>query len=159
MHCTKNEFSIKDFFSKCDQIRRKLRIWSHLLKKSLMENFIFCAVLVIIFFSWSSLLLSLYLNAYKIVLITLLQTCSSLDFHDKRNNQCPMRLPGNIFCSFLDFRTDLSLFPFLFRPQWLYDMIFDVNWKHISFLDRMAILFVPPVLECVWPLCVWHLKC
>ena len=28
-----------------DQIRRKLRIWSHLLKKSLMENFIFCAVL------------------------------------------------------------------------------------------------------------------
>ena len=38
------KFSIKNFFSKCDQIRRKLRIWSHLLKKSLMENFIFCAV-------------------------------------------------------------------------------------------------------------------
>ena len=35
------KFSIKDFFSKCDQILRKLRIWSHLLKKSLMENFIF----------------------------------------------------------------------------------------------------------------------
>ena len=34
----------KDFFSKWDQIRRKLRIWSHLLKKSLMENFIFCSV-------------------------------------------------------------------------------------------------------------------
>ena len=34
----------KDFFSKCDQIRRELRIWSYLLKKSLMENFIFCAV-------------------------------------------------------------------------------------------------------------------
>ena len=43
-HCTKMKFSIKDFFSKCDQIRRKLRIWSHLRKKSLMENFIFCAV-------------------------------------------------------------------------------------------------------------------
>ena len=40
----KMKFSIKEFFSKCDQIRRKLRIWSHLLKKSLMENFIFCAV-------------------------------------------------------------------------------------------------------------------
>ena len=26
-------------------MRRKLRIWSHLLKKSLMENFIFCTVL------------------------------------------------------------------------------------------------------------------
>ena len=38
-------FSIKDFFSKCDQILRKLRIWSHLLKKSIMENFIFCAML------------------------------------------------------------------------------------------------------------------
>ena len=40
----KMKFSIKDLFSKCDQIGRKLRIWSHLLKKSLMENFIFCAV-------------------------------------------------------------------------------------------------------------------
>ena len=41
----KMKFSIKDFFSKCDQVRRKLRIWSHLLKKFLMENFTFCAVL------------------------------------------------------------------------------------------------------------------
>ena len=40
----KMKFSIKDFFSKCDQIHRKLRIWSHLLAKSLMENFIFCVV-------------------------------------------------------------------------------------------------------------------
>ena len=38
------KFSIKDFFSKCDQIRKKLRIWSRLQEKSLMENFIFCAV-------------------------------------------------------------------------------------------------------------------
>ena len=41
----KKEFSIWDFVSKCDQIRIFLRIWSHLLKKSLMESFIFCAVL------------------------------------------------------------------------------------------------------------------
>ena len=41
----KMNFSIKDFFSKWDQIRRKLRIWSHLLQKSIMENFIFCVVL------------------------------------------------------------------------------------------------------------------
>ena len=39
----KMKFPIKDFFSKCDQIGKKLRIWSHLLKKSLIENFIFCA--------------------------------------------------------------------------------------------------------------------
>ena len=37
----KMKFSIKDFFSKCDQICSFLWIWSHLLKKPLMENFIF----------------------------------------------------------------------------------------------------------------------
>ena len=41
----KMKFSIKDFFSKCDQMRRNLPIWSHLQKKSIMEYFIFCAVL------------------------------------------------------------------------------------------------------------------
>ena len=41
----KMKFSIKDFFSKCDQIRSFLRMWSHLLKKFLMKNFIFCASL------------------------------------------------------------------------------------------------------------------
>ena len=40
----KMKFSIEDFASICDHIRRKLWIWSHLLQKSLMENFIFCAV-------------------------------------------------------------------------------------------------------------------
>ena len=40
----KIKFSMKDFFSKYDQIRRKMRIWSHLLKKSLMENFTFSAL-------------------------------------------------------------------------------------------------------------------
>ena len=40
----KTKFSIKDFYNKCDQICSFLRIWSHLLKKSLMENFLFCAV-------------------------------------------------------------------------------------------------------------------
>ena len=40
----KMKFSIQNFFNKCDQIRRFLWIWSHLLKKSSTENFIFCAV-------------------------------------------------------------------------------------------------------------------
>ena len=39
----KMKLSIKDFFSKCF-----LRIWTHLLKKSLTENFILCAVLLLI---------------------------------------------------------------------------------------------------------------
>ena len=38
------KFSIKDFFSKCNQIYSFLWMWSYLLKKSLMKNFIFCAV-------------------------------------------------------------------------------------------------------------------
>ena len=46
------KFSIKDFFSKCDQIRRKLRIWSHLLKKSITENFIFRAVQILLSTLW-----------------------------------------------------------------------------------------------------------
>ena len=41
----KMNFFIKDFYSKCDLV--KLRIWSHLLKKSLMENFIFCTLRVV----------------------------------------------------------------------------------------------------------------
>ena len=44
----KTKFSIKNVFSKYDQMLQiwshlNLRIWSHLLKKSVMENFIFCA--------------------------------------------------------------------------------------------------------------------
>ena len=35
------KFSIVDFFSKCDQIRSILQIWSYLLKNFLMENLIF----------------------------------------------------------------------------------------------------------------------
>ena len=43
------KFSIKDFFRKWDKFLPQitfgiLQIWLHLLKKSLMENFIFCAV-------------------------------------------------------------------------------------------------------------------
>ena len=49
------KFSIKDFFSKCDQIRKKLPIWSHLPKKSLMENFIFRIV-------WNKVENELYLS-------------------------------------------------------------------------------------------------
>ena len=49
------KFTIKDFFSKCDQIRSFVLIWSQLLKKSLMVNFIFWAVMDVYFFVNSSL--------------------------------------------------------------------------------------------------------
>ena len=59
VRCTKTKFSIKDFFSKCDQIRRFLWIWSHLLEKSFTKtyweifhkNIIFCAVSLFLSFS------------------------------------------------------------------------------------------------------------
>ena len=37
---------MKDFFTKCNQARRKLQILSYLLTKSLMENFNFWAVVL-----------------------------------------------------------------------------------------------------------------
>ena len=43
----KIKLSIKNLFSKCDQIRTFLRIWSHLLAKFLVKNFIFCAVVIL----------------------------------------------------------------------------------------------------------------
>ena len=74
------KFSIKDFFSKYDQIRSFLQIWSHLLKKSLMENLIFFAVLIkttisesipgqtmidkYLMYAWVLLLLTNVLNLY-----------------------------------------------------------------------------------------------
>ena len=39
------KFSIKDFFSKYEQIRSFLQIWSNLLERSIMENLIFCTVI------------------------------------------------------------------------------------------------------------------
>ena len=36
------KFRNEDFFSKCDQIRSFQRIWSHLLKKPLMELHFLC---------------------------------------------------------------------------------------------------------------------
>ena len=41
----KMKFSVRNFFSKCEQICSFLRICSHLLKKFLMENSFFCIVI------------------------------------------------------------------------------------------------------------------
>ena len=37
-------FSFKGFVSKCDKVHSFLRIWSHLMRKFLIENIIFCVV-------------------------------------------------------------------------------------------------------------------
>ena len=58
-HCLylqyKKEFSIKDFFSKSDQFRSFLRIWSCLLKKSLKENLSFAQWLLTVYKIWTLL--------------------------------------------------------------------------------------------------------
>ena len=59
--------SIKDFFSKYDQIRSFPRIWSHWLKKSLMENLVFCAVLYEFWRFLSMPFAFLYLNFWEIL--------------------------------------------------------------------------------------------
>ena len=50
----KMKLPVKDFFSQWDPIHRKQWIWSHLLKKSLMENFSFCAVSTFINTIWDA---------------------------------------------------------------------------------------------------------
>ena len=42
---SKMKFSVEDFCRISAGFLQKLRIWSHILKKPLMENFIFCAVI------------------------------------------------------------------------------------------------------------------
>ena len=71
----KMKFSMKDFFSKCNQIRKKLRIWSHLLKKSLMGNFIFWAVTYMYAY--------VYMHTY-----TDIQTYINTDLHIHINTLC-----------------------------------------------------------------------
>ena len=64
--CTaqKMKIPIKDFFSKCDQICSFLRIWSHLLRKSLMEKFIFCTVMKVYFQTGLTLSINIYLYSF-----------------------------------------------------------------------------------------------
>ena len=62
----KMKFFMKDFFCKHDQIHWKLRIRSRLLKKSLMENLIFCAVkyLMIASYNWWKFLTVILRKSY-----------------------------------------------------------------------------------------------
>ena len=65
----KMKFFINGFFSKCDEIRSLMEISSYLLKKSLIENFIFCAVYIstLDFTKWKSYLTVLYMQILTIV--------------------------------------------------------------------------------------------
>ena len=63
----KMKFSIKDFFSKSEHVTKSAGncgIWSRLLKKSLMENFIFCEVLSWLHRGIFRILSNIYYRAY-----------------------------------------------------------------------------------------------
>ena len=86
------KFSLKDFLSKCDQIRSILRIWSDLLKKSLTENFIFCAeYLANLSRCWASSLSLIYhlkyLKAFKNAYILFLPYMFCMKYDQAGGNQ------------------------------------------------------------------------
>ena len=75
------EFPITDTFSKFDQICSFLRIWSHLLKKSVLGNFMFCSVLVLFLIPFF-LELKMYVSFLT----------SSINAPEKKNEQTVNRL-------------------------------------------------------------------
>ena len=63
-HTQKMKFSVKDLFSKCDQIRSFLRIWSHLPKKSWMENLIFVQWKIRYWFIFTKILTRIFIENF-----------------------------------------------------------------------------------------------
>ena len=66
-------FYIKNFFSKCEHIRIKMRIYLHLLNKSLTENFFFVSWILLVLLSLaasfsSNLIVSLSYNLHQSIL-------------------------------------------------------------------------------------------
>ena len=66
------KFSIKDFFGKYDSFHSFLRIWSHLLKKSLMENFNFLCIVTCCLTFAILCLVFYFLNILNILNVTAL---------------------------------------------------------------------------------------
>ena len=84
------KFSIKDFFRKCKQILRFLRIWSHLRMKSLMETFISLC-------SDSEMLSNLTeaLEVYRAAWLILTKTEYSIEETDAQETGLGLTGPGN----------------------------------------------------------------
>ena len=75
-------FSVKDNFSKFEQISRKLRFCSNLLKKYLTENFVFCAVQSLV----SSSLLQKAVSCSKLAIKTRNQNAGVFERHKNEIN-------------------------------------------------------------------------
>ena len=107
------KFSIKDFFSKRDQIRSCLRIWSHLLEKSLMENFISCVVQFIQF--WRGIFIWKFKQAYVRFLPIFVMLCIVTHWNatvlpfSTYIELMMMMMKMNFFCGMVDGRKAFSL--------------------------------------------------
>ena len=128
----KMKFSFKDLFSKYEQIGSFFRIWSHLLKKSLMESFIFCAVLneiylEVVVWRWSAKHRSL--KFFKFIqkhhlhccffIIKLLAQC--LQFYLK--NPCP-----DIFLWFLGSFSEHFFIEYLWAAASVYQILMRISY-------------------------------
>ena len=138
------KFSIKDFFS-------FRRIWSHLLKKSLMGNFIFCAVKtditavagcneeINIWMRYNTFHCTLYFNAFQFSLVIIQQVLRNNITCRIQNNVKHLRL--SVLRKYLQEKTLLPLklcrFPMIsgrtefnqFAQNWLIlEVILEVNF-------------------------------
>ena len=105
----KMKFSIKDFFSKCDQIRSFLQILSHLLKKSLMENLIFCEVQGIIYnnqLKLPNISASVYVST-KTAIFVFPSICRSIRTEEACNFILKKTLAQVFFCEFCEFSKNI----------------------------------------------------
>ena len=110
------KFSVKDFFSKCQHIRRKLRICLHLLKQSLMEN-VFCAVQCVgekLFTSEKSCLF------YSILTLTKLKYFMSYTIKSHCQQGDVLRVEQDIVSKEFLERFWLHLYKTLFK-RWIFD--------------------------------------
>ena len=150
------KFSIMDFFSKCDQIRSFLRIWSHLLKKSLMKNLIFCAPLRILLVNcWTIVIwaehkfFSLAIHRWMLIVTHPFLTQPSTSLYP------PSHFKSHFF--------KVSIFPsvqlpeFILYPSSLYTDFLELVWfvfllffLYISFSLLFGLTQVPWVIHGAW---------
>ena len=125
------KFSIKDFFSKFDQICSFLRIWSYLLKETLMGLFIFCAVVFL----------------FMILLIL----TWGLRYSSKKREQQKTGEGGHWLWN----RGYRHLFTFVFEVEEtftksLFSFLLFFWWRKIPFENSLGLYFHPYTIEFFW---------
>ena len=121
----KIKFSIKDFLSKCDQICWKLRIW--LLKKFLMENSIFCEVLVTAAY-WESSDITMFKETASAEILPEYETNKSLKRKENTNFQ---QKPNVIYIYYV------LMHSAQYRPLkdcYCYNSVYFIIWRYCTMM-------------------------